>query len=40
MLLIKGSEDNNNTNISCTAQNGKKTYSNITVLKKQGKLAH
>ena len=37
VLLTKASEDNNNTNISCRAQNGKKTYSNIAVLRIQGK---
>ena len=37
MLLTKATEDNNNTNISCRAQNGNKNYSNIAVLKIQGK---
>ena len=38
MLLTKAFEDNNNTNISCRAQNGNTDYSDIAVLKIQGEL--
>ena len=38
VLHAKASENNNNTNISCRAQNGKTNYSDIAVLRIQGEL--
>ena len=40
MLEAMAYGDNNNTNISCRAQNGNKKYSNIAVLRIQGELDH
>ena len=40
MLKAKAFEYNNNTNISCRAQNGNRAFSNIAVLRIQGELDH
>ena len=40
VLLVKASEDNNNTNISCRVISSQTLYSDIAVLKIQGKLDH
>ena len=38
VLLARAFKDNNNTNISCRARNGNVNYSDIAVLRIQGKL--
>ena len=40
VLLVKASEDNNNTNISCRVISTQTVYSDIAVLRIQGKLDH